>query len=91
MGLPVAAATPSASSTSAAAPTIPDPRGCDTQRGELDRQHRKGAGVAYELDLPRGEGEVRPWSQIAVGTPFATQPTKDVLHRHPRRARACLL
>ena len=52
-GLPVAAATVSTSEMSDAAPAKSPIHGtCHAQLGEVERQLRKRAGVADELDLP---------------------------------------
>ena len=60
---------------------VADPRTCYAQRGEVERQFRKHAGVADELDLSRGDREqallVPDGAAGPIGYPA---PAQDVLH-----------
>ena len=61
---------------------VAHPRGRQAQRGEVERQLRKRAGIADELDLPRGD---RMRAVIVpdgvAGRRGHPAPAQDILHR----------
>ena len=61
---------------------VTDPGACNSQRREVERQLRKCAGIAHDLDLPRRDRAraiVVPHG--VAGRQGHPSPTEDVLHR----------